>query len=429
MADFDRVTRSLALWVPDNMDATGETMRITKTMVDHFKIELIDKTKYAGSFEKFYDEHIRNFETPKNSFCSKDYLGVNPAYVTANSDKDTFATLLSIDNDDYGGDIVRVNALITFRWSQKAKAIKIQTLCSDQRVKSTGEGTKLLNFVKKTANHMGIYKIYLNPLQNAVPFYYRHQFRKVTALDKVRDTSDSSSASAPVPAPASSSAQALSPALALISSQIHKTLDLKKKYKNIRKNKRKTIRNISPSSSSHAKKMHGIITKDKLILNRAINKKEQILGDLLDERAKKKTARNAKSSKSPRHSRKKSSKSSKSSSAPPSMIINLRARSNWNKTKMKLKAMSTIKRKRHGKSTAHVISQSVAVAPRQKMTRNDFLCEQIDDIMGSLSEDVKSMMTQRDVYERLENKRISNLTPKDKQDIDFHMMDEYGINY
>jgi len=381
-------------------------------MIDHYKIEPIDKTKYAGSFEKFYDDHIRNFETINNSFCGKNYLGVNSEYVIQNSDKNTFVTLLSIDIDDYSGDIARVNALITFRWSATSKSIKIQTLCSDQRVKGTGEGTKLLNFVKKTAKHMGIHDIYLNPLKNAVPYYYRQHFRNaMTADKKVHDSSDSLTAPAPT--------------LEQIRSQILKTLTAKQKSKDTLKKTKKKIRNSSSSLSPHSKRMRDIYVKSKLTLGSTIDLKNQILENYLDDQAEKKTALNIKSSKSSHHSSKKS-KSSKSSEIP-SMIINLRARSNWNKTKMKLKALSAITRKTHGKSTAPAIVPEVA--PRQKKTRNDFLCEQIDDIMGSLSEDVKSMMTQRDVYNRLENKRITNLTPKDKQDIDFHMMDKYGIDY
>ncbi len=343
MADFDRITKSIALWVPTNMSPTSETMRITETMLDHFKIEAIDKTEFAGTFELFYDKYIRNFETIDNSFCSKNYLGVNPDYVTQNSDKETFATLLSLDTDDYSGDIVRVNALITFRWSDTSKAIKIQTLCSDQRVKGTGEGTKLLNFVKKTARHMGIHNIYLNPLKNAVPYYYRQHFKNVTTANKkVHDSSDS-----PI---------ALNP-------------------------KKKTSKSSKSSKSSHSHSK----------------------------------------------SRKKSSHSPHAVKADvvPSMMMNLRARSNWNKTKMKLKALSAITRKTHGKSTVQMIPPHVP--PRQKKSRNAFIIEQIDEIVGKLSEDAKSMTSYNDILKMLGKREIVNLTRDEEINIEDYLTDKHKI--
>jgi hypothetical protein len=336
MSAVDRTTRTMLLWIPDGMDRTGVTAKLAEEMSK--KIGEIDKTEYNGDFAAFYTKHIWNFETLDNTFCSKNLKGVSAEYSTYNATNAKFVTVLSVDLDDFSRDIIQVNAFITFRWSEKTKAIKIQTLCADQRVKSTGEGTKLLNFVKKIASHMKLYNIYLNPLQNAVPYYYRQHFRE--ARGKIHDSS-------------------------------------------------------SPSTKSSKKR----------------------------------------SSKSSKSRSSKSSSKKKGTAHIPSMIMNLRARSNWNKTKMKLRALSAITRKTHGKSTAHIVRDDEGLLKKteekpqksQKKRREEVLLTEVEKIAGSMSADAKEMATWHDVIKKLEDRNFTHLTDDDERKIRDYLADVHGI--
>jgi hypothetical protein len=95
---------------------------------------------------------------------------------------------LDIDPDDPND--FTVLAAIVFKWSPTAGSVKIQAFCGNQKLQSKGAGTKLLNFLKKTLTHMGINNIYLNPIQNAIPYYTSQQFVEAkTPKKKVYDTS------------------------------------------------------------------------------------------------------------------------------------------------------------------------------------------------------------------------------------------------
>ena len=343
MSGFDRTTRTMMLWIPDGIDQSGVTADIANEMSK--KIQQIDKTEYNGDFAAFYTKNIWHFETIDNTFCSKNFLGVSADYSTQNATNAKFVTVLSVDLDDFSGDIVQVNAFLTFRWSGKTKGVKIQTLCADQRVKGTGEGTKLLNLIKKTALHLGLHKIYLNPVKNAIPYYYRNNFND--AGEKIHDTS--------------------SPLI------------------------------LSSRKGSSSSKKHS-------------------------------------------SSSKKHSSSSKKHSSPskkidkgfvPSMIMNLRARSNWNKTKMKLKALSAISRKTHGKSTAraHAHSSVIPENPQatQKKRREALIITDIDNIVGKMTRDMKEMADWGYIRQTLRDHNFSNLTDSDVRVARDHLAEVHNI--
>jgi hypothetical protein len=387
MTDISGVTRSIMLWVPDYMDPRTKTMRIIRTMIDHFKIKRIDTTDYHGRFGEFYGKHIRNIGTGNSDFCSKGTLGVHSGYITANSDKDTFVTLLSIDTNDLkGGKIVRVNALITFRWSEKADAIKIQTLCADQRVKSTGEGTKLLNFVKTTAAHMGIHKIYLNPVENAVPYYYKQQFRNAVRGDKILDSSDTISYGSSMSTPNSSKIRA---AVKQSVDAVHSLLERKK---------------VASSSSPHTKYVNNLVAKTRIV--RALKK-----------RSKKHTGKPGKSRK---HSK-------KQSSSPP-MIFNSRAKKNWGKLKS---AFPAITHKRHGTSRLSVKAASprqdiITTQPRVEKSRDGYIRERIDQYIRGLSAGRRKHMSYSHIYEMFRDSAIE-LTADEVKEIDKYLESAYGL--
>ena len=196
MPKVNTTKKQLLIWVPDGMSTDDKTREIADTMKSQFKVGEINKDDYEGKFIKFYDAHIRQFSDSFDStFCKKKgNMGVNIDYLIENANKTTYATLMSVNGDHFDDGIFGVNAILIFRWAKTPNALKIQVLCADQRIKGTGDGTKLLNLVKQTLTSMNLNNIYLNPLEVAVPYYSKNQFRNTTNSDKlIHDSSDSKS--------------------------------------------------------------------------------------------------------------------------------------------------------------------------------------------------------------------------------------------
>lgn len=190
-------TKQLLIWIPDGMAIDDKTRDIANTMKTHFKVGEINNHDYGDNFINFYDSHIKRFsDTLDSTFCKKKgNMGVNMDYLIENANKTTYATVMSVNGDHFDDGILGVNAILIFRWSKTQNALKIQVLCADQRVKGTGDGTKLLNLVKKTLTFMNINNIYLNPLKVAVPYYHKNQFRNTLNSEVMYDSSDSSAKS------------------------------------------------------------------------------------------------------------------------------------------------------------------------------------------------------------------------------------------
>jgi hypothetical protein len=195
MPNVNTRKKQLLIWIPDGMSADDKTREIAETMKSHFNVGEINKDDYEGKFRNFYDSHIRQFsDSLESTFCKKKgNMGVNIDYLIENANKATYATLMSVNTDHFDDGIFGVNAILIFRWAKTPDALKIQVLCADQRVKGTGDGTKLLNLVKQTLTSMNLNNIYLNPLEVAVPYYTKNQFRNSMNPDKlIHDSSDSS---------------------------------------------------------------------------------------------------------------------------------------------------------------------------------------------------------------------------------------------
>ena len=184
--------KNLLLWIPDGMDPNDKTREIAETMKTNFKINEIDKTEYNDHFRDFYNTHIRPYDTIKSTFCLKEgHAGVNIEYLIKNASKSNFVTLMSVNSDHFDDQNIDVNAIVIFRWAKTPNALKIQVLCADQRKKGTGDGTKLLNIIKKTLTSMDLNDIYLNPIDVAVPYYVKQNFRNTLNSDKIiHDSSD-----------------------------------------------------------------------------------------------------------------------------------------------------------------------------------------------------------------------------------------------
>jgi hypothetical protein len=195
MPNINTRKKQLLIWIPDGMAQDDKTREIAETMKSQFKVGEINKDDYEGKFRVFYDSHIRQLsDSNQSTFCKKNgNMGVNIDYLIENANKATYATLMSVNGDHFDDGIFGVNAILIFRWAKTPDALKIQVLCADQRVKGTGDGTKLLNLVKQTLTSMNLNNIYLNPLEVAVPYYTKNQFKNSMNPDKlIHDSSDSS---------------------------------------------------------------------------------------------------------------------------------------------------------------------------------------------------------------------------------------------
>jgi hypothetical protein len=197
--------KNILLWIPDGLNPNDITLKIANTILADKKIKPsnIDKTEYSDDFREFYNTHIASGDTVKSTFCSADgAAGVNIEYLINNANKPKFVTLIAVKSDHFN-DSIDINAVLVFRWAKSANALKIQVLCADQRKKGTGDGTKLLNIIKKTLTSLDLNDIYLNPIDPAVPYYIKQNFRNTTNTDKIIHDSSDPKPKTPTPKPKS----------------------------------------------------------------------------------------------------------------------------------------------------------------------------------------------------------------------------------
>ena len=184
--------KELLVWIPPRMPADSVTRSISDYMMSVSDIKPINTDEYENDFGFFYKLYMKNGKTKTKSFCSTNNKGVSISYIIDNANDKKFLTILSVETDA-DGNIYTVYAAIIFRWSEKADAVKVQVLCGNQMIKGSGEGTRLLSLLKTTLKQMKIKRIYLNPLSDAVPYYYKHQFRTTqNKTGRIIDTSDDS---------------------------------------------------------------------------------------------------------------------------------------------------------------------------------------------------------------------------------------------
>ena len=329
----------MVLWIPAGMDVNDKTLEIANTMRAKFKMDEINKSGYNDDFQRFYENNIKGQHDAVNgvSFCkAKGKVGVNTDYLIENANKSTFATLMAVNKDHFRDDYLEVNAILIFRWSKTAESLKIQVLCGDQRKRGTGDGTKLLNIVKKTLTDMRLNNIHLNPIDVAVPYYHNQNFKN----DGI----------------------------------IHDSSDPKSKSKS----KSKTP---SPNTSSKKAKPK---TKQKAIPKEVV----------------------------------------------PSMTINLRARRNWNKTKLKFRAMSALK-ENINKSRSKRPSPYKFIPPvrsdSEKTTREKKILLKIDEIIEDMDEDDRDIVGFDDI-EDLIKREVQNYNPDQDQDlVRPYISKKYGI--
>lgn len=165
-------------------------------------IERIDTNIYKApeedpDFELFYLAHLERYNVNGVDFCSDENGGVNAEYVidtaNANRDHDTI-TLMSLDVDDGSDDIREVYALITIQLVDKSpETLMIETLCGNQALPGSGEGTRLFNYIQTRAKEVGLNKIALHPVDTAITYYNKLKFRRLKHLEAKQINSSGSS--------------------------------------------------------------------------------------------------------------------------------------------------------------------------------------------------------------------------------------------
>lgn len=193
---FDK-PKKMMLWIPPSVeqayidDPYSQNIMYIVYLIESYQVngvkmvERIDTSLYDGSFQNFYETHLNQYTTSETNFCSKySEGGVSPDYIVNSADceyEDDNITLLSVDTDEYGN-IIDVYALITFHLvDHEPETIMVETLCGNRTLEPSGEGTRLINFLKMKAQEAGFNKIVLHPLDTVIGYYTRLNFRKLNS--------------------------------------------------------------------------------------------------------------------------------------------------------------------------------------------------------------------------------------------------------
>jgi len=183
------------------MDASAPIMDMISFMEGNNHIEQIDKDMYNNDFQEFYNIHLEKYNNnlKDTQFCSANHTGVSHEFLIDTINKSSNATLISLDIDE-SNHITEIYALLTFRISNKKMAVEVKTLCGNRTLPPSGEGTRLLKLVESISNVLGYSKIYLNPLETAIPYYKSQRYRKMEQADSSDSLSvNSNSNSEPSP--------------------------------------------------------------------------------------------------------------------------------------------------------------------------------------------------------------------------------------
>jgi hypothetical protein len=180
-----KIPKKLVIWVPPSVEEyfieNQDELSIMELVyfIEANNVERIDTETYQNDFQEFYNFHLQHYENEETfaKFCSNVEGGVADDYIihTANGDYgEDNITILSVENMNFD----KIYALISFRLAS-SDTVMVETLCGNQTINSEGEGTRLLNFLKKMSYSIGIPKIALHPVDTAVSYYTRENFRKL----------------------------------------------------------------------------------------------------------------------------------------------------------------------------------------------------------------------------------------------------------
>lgn len=172
------IKKQIILWVPPTLDLDDIDNKLS-LLISNLNFPHVDTSLYGNNFATFYEREISEYDRRivNATFCVDAITsGVSKGYVISAANDKNAATLLSV-NMDQNGVIIDVFALLTFHISQKKLAVRIDTLCGNQVLPPSGEGTRLLKILENASFGVGINKIALDPLPNAMPFYQHQNYR------------------------------------------------------------------------------------------------------------------------------------------------------------------------------------------------------------------------------------------------------------
>lgn len=184
--------KQIMMWVPPSVeeeyfnDPSSPNIMELVYFIEASGIKRIDTSMYDGSFQHFYDMHIDipKYNLAESSFCATTAEGgVGTSYIveSANSEYDSEKTATLISLDIQNDNIIDVYALITFRLIEsEPDSIMIETLCGNRSLPPSGEGTRLINYLTDISYLIGINKVVLHPIDNAVGYYTRLNFIELT---------------------------------------------------------------------------------------------------------------------------------------------------------------------------------------------------------------------------------------------------------
>ncbi len=201
-------TKKIIIWIPPSLDVSDIDNKLS-LLISNIKAVPINTTLYQNSFRIFYEKEISKYDTKirNATFCTDAQTsGVSKGYLINTADDPNTATILSVDMaelDDKDNITININnvfALLSFHISHKKLAVRIDTLCGNQVLPSLGEGSRLLKMLEVASHTVGINKIALDPLPNAIPFYLLNNYRFLekgdsavtNSSDYTPDTSNSS---------------------------------------------------------------------------------------------------------------------------------------------------------------------------------------------------------------------------------------------
>ena len=192
-----RRNKTLQIWIPPSLDVDDYANQFS-LLVSQFALiaEPIDVGDYQNDFENFYNIHIASKYDDKTVndydtddvkqlklkkhlfFCSTDKAGgVDSGYIIQTANRKDTATIVSMDVDESTGEILEIYALASFNVSNKKMAIHVSTLCGNQLLPPSGEGTRLLKLIENLGNDAGLTKVFLDPVDSAIPFYGSKRYR------------------------------------------------------------------------------------------------------------------------------------------------------------------------------------------------------------------------------------------------------------
>lgn len=172
----------------DDINAFG---KLIKHLKEKENVQDINKSEYDNDFQNFYTFSIEPYKNIKEgySFCTNPTTGVGEGYLVNTANDPENATLISADIDS-SGFITAVYAILTFNVVNTIKPkIKVHTLCGNQVLPQSGEGTRLLKLIEKAGRETKLIKIALNPIDTAIPFYRKNKYRAVSENSPISENS------------------------------------------------------------------------------------------------------------------------------------------------------------------------------------------------------------------------------------------------